>query len=158
MSGGSIERNVRITESVDMDSLLADIEIMVRHKAVKKAIKAACHVVAREYRRRIPRGDPGHNPGKKPLHKTVRTRVRDYGHVTLGIVGTEWPEGAHAHLIEDGHKVVVSRGTRKGQSPLSGKTTVEGKRPLAAAIDTTMAAQDHAVIKSLQEDIKASGG
>lgn len=153
-------RNIKISEDIDLDYMLGNLPIQLRQKAFSAAINSACRVVVREAKRRVPIGDKSHNPQTKTLVDTITHVVRKYndGRTLLGIVGPGYPVGAHGHLIEDGHDVKVSRGQRKGKSPLSGKDRVEAKKYLAPAVDTTQSKQDDAIINTIQRYIKKAGG
>lgn len=45
------------------------------------------------------------------LAKAITQRVKkSRKHGYISVVGGKWPEGAHAHLVERGHRIVVPRG------------------------------------------------
>ena len=150
---------VTLKESKDLDGILAKLPIELRGKALADAMKAAGKIVMLDAKKRIPRGDPSHKPDKKPLADSLGVKVKGYNQDRrmVAIIGAKWPEGAHLHLIEFGHKV-RQRGA-KGEGP--GEFTgafVPGKRVLGPAIDTTEAKQDAAIRESLAKSIKKAGG
>lgn len=149
-----------IKESADLDDILAQLPIELRGDAMKKAVGAGARIPKNKARELAPRGNPEHNPDAKPLWKTIGMIVKSYnlGAIWVAIVGPERPAGSHGHLVEDGHEVKVSRGSRKGQAPLTGSARVKGKKFMAPAVDTTMDQQDRAIRASLVESIKKVGG
>ena len=139
-----------------LEKLLANLPWDLRAKSLGKAAKAGGGVVARAARKRVPVGDPKHNPGAKALKKTITHTVRYYDNDrrAVAVVGARYPEGAHVHLVEKGHKVLVSKGPRYKQPPLSGSARVEGKAFLVPAADGTKRQQQAAVLNRLRELIK----
>lgn len=154
-------RNVKITESVDFEKLLERLPIELRGKKLLKAVRAGGRVVARAMDKGAPVEAPNlRNPDGVQLKDThtVKGIVFKNGSA-LAIVGAEYPIGAHSHLQEDGHEVVVSRGSRAGMAPLSGSAFVPGKQYMTKAIAATESKVNAAVTGSLERDIaKASKG
>jgi len=151
---------VEIDESLDIDSLLAELPIDMRNKSLRKATSRAGRVVMNAYKERVPVGDNRHKPELPSLKSSIDMRIRDYadGRRFVAVVGAKWPDGAHAHLVEDGYRV-RARGPAGGGSP--GAFTgakIKGKKPLAEAVDTTAKQQERAIIESIVEDIKKRGG
>lgn len=140
----------------DLERLLKQLPITLRAKSLGQAARAAGGVVRTRARQLVPIGDPRHNPDAHPLKDTVKVVVRYYDNDrrAVAVVGPRYPQGAHGHLVEKGHKVVVSRGPRKGQRPLSGSPYVKGKEFLAPAADQTKPQQQAAVVDKLQKLIK----
>ena len=152
---------VTVKETADLEKILKELPIELRVKALRSAARAGGAVVRRAAQKLAPVGDPSHNPDAKPLSKSIGMVVESYKQdtVAVAIVGPQRPAGAHGHLIEGGHDVVVSRGERKGQQPLSGKNKVPGKEFMAPAVDGTLSKQDAAIIKSLGKSLEqASSG
>lgn len=50
---------------------------------------------------------PGDKPGSVTgnLKRSIGHRVRRYGGFFLIVVGPTWPQGAHGHLVEYGHRI-----------------------------------------------------
>lgn len=141
---------IEIRESTDMDKLLAKLPVEVQHKAIPQAIRAGLAPSAKRAKQLAPRGDRSHNPAAPPLYTTIKVVIRRYSEVTLGLMGATWPEGAHAHLVERGHKLVAwGRETT---------ATVPGKEFMAPAVDQTQAEGRRALIKKLVDLIKKAGG
>lgn len=85
-------------------SLVDRIEAALQAGALVKAGKGAGKVVADDAKPRITA--PGYRGDKadlKPLSKSIRVVVRDYTHIVIVVIGSTWPEGAHGHLVENGH-------------------------------------------------------
>jgi hypothetical protein len=141
------------TKGPRIDKLLMQLPIKLRAKSLKKAATEGGKAVLKRARQLVPVGDERHNPGAPALRKTLKQVVRGYDNDRrfVAVVGSTYPQGAHGHLVEEGHKVVVSRGERKGQAPLSGTAHVPGKKFLSTAADLTKVEQDNAVIGRLQE-------
>jgi hypothetical protein len=147
-------RNVEISSDIDIDSLLSELPIEMRTKALKKAVRAAGRVVAKDYRKRLPRGKTGN------LKSSVAVKVKGYNNESLwmSIVGARRPTGSHAHLIEDGWDVKSRGPGRKGQPPLSGTARVEGKHDLLAASTSTVRLQNKIIIDTITAAIVSEGG
>jgi hypothetical protein len=70
-------------------------------------------------------------------------------------VGAEYPAGAHSHLADQGHEIVVSRGPRKGHK--LGIRSAK-KEFMAPAIDSTRTQARQKTIDKLVDAIKKAGG
>lgn len=141
---------VTIKESTDMDKLLRQLPIELRHNAVPRALRANLRPAADRAKQLAPRGKLNHNPSDPPLYTTIRVAIRRYGDVVFGIMGAKYPEGAHQHLVEFGH-----------QKYLWGKettATVPGKEFLAPAVDQTEAVGRRNMVAKLKEIIVKAGG
>lgn len=149
-----------VKESADLDAILAQLPIELRGNTLTKAVRAGGRVVVRKAKQLAPKGDPRHNPGKKALRDTITVITKKYqnGQIHMAVAGPSYPEGAHGHLVDQGHDVKVSRGERKGQAPLTGTARVEGKDFFAPAVDTTKAEQEEAVVSKIVKDIQKHGG
>ena len=137
--------NVVIQETKPLDDLLAEIDIMMRTKAIKRALRKRGGIVARDYRRRVPRGNPEDRDDHKPLHRSITTFVRQKKNLFLMVTGARYPDAFHAHLVENKRELPDGRMT-------------QGRLDLTNAIDTTMQKQEQAMIDSLVSDIKKAGG
>ena len=101
------------------------------------------------------KGYPGDKPGKKDLRTAMGVKVKKYkgGRVFWFGVGarTHAPWLAfHSHLYEKGHKMVVSRGERKGQTSLT-RAKVEGKGEFINIATKTIPQQNAAAVKVMQD-------
>jgi hypothetical protein len=100
------------------DALLEQLPIEMRGKAMQSSIRNAIAIVTRKARGSAPVGDPSHNPDAPPLGKSITHKVKAYqssGNF-VGLVGGSWPDGAHSHLVDEGHDIVVAHGPRKGEN------------------------------------------
>lgn len=100
------------------DNLLKQLPIEVRGKELNSAIRKALAIVTRKARSLAPVGDPDHSPDSPALKKSIIHKVHSYqstGNV-VGWVGGSWPDGAHSHLVDEGHDIVVAHGPRKGDN------------------------------------------
>lgn len=139
----------------DTERLLEQLPIELRTRGLSAALRAAAVPVRRVARRLAPRqGSEDPRPDRPALVETIKTVIRDYGDRKLAVTGTSWPAGAHGHLVESGHDVVVSRGSRAGSAPLSGDRRAEAKAFLAPAVDQTQAEQTAALKSKLQQHIE----
>ena len=145
-----------VKESASLEKILAKLPIDLRAKSMQKAVRAGGKVVQRRAKELAPVGDPNDKPHLKPLKDTITTVVRAYrsDQLWVAVVGPGYPAGAHGHLLEFGHEVIVNRGERAGQTPLTGSPFVEGNEFMAPAVDQTLAQQDAAVVKSLESSLK----
>lgn len=152
--------SVSLTDTKTTDALLANLPIELRGKTLTKAIRKAGNEVAKEARRRLTAnnmpGYPGDKPDKPPIAKTVKTVVRMYGVVVAAFVGPTYPDAAHSHLLEFGHRVVLPRGKsprkRKSGEPAA-KTFVKGRPYLRPAADLTKGQQQAAIIETLKKGL-----
>lgn len=146
-------------ETVAIDDLLERIQVEMREKILKRAARNAGNVVMRRAKQLAPVGDLRHRPGLDALKDTIAVKNIVYrDRFFVAVVGPTHPEGNHGHLIEDGHDVVVSRGSRKGQSPLTGSARVEGKQYMAPAGDQTQNEQFFALVNTIERAIVKQGG
>lgn len=141
---------VEIRESVNMDDLLKRLPVEVRTKAIPSSLRASLRPAANRAKQLAPRGDKAHNPSAPPLYTTIKVVIREYGETIMGIMGASWPQGAHAHLVERGHKLVAwGHPTR---------AFVPGKEFMAPAVDSTQTEQRRKMIQKLVDMIKKAGG
>lgn len=99
-----------VTESTDIDALLGRIELFGRGDAIKEGVSDSLEPPLQRVKELCPKGGPriGTKEGKKHLADTYRKQVRIYrdGTVVVGLVGAQWPAGAHSHNVEFGHNIV----------------------------------------------------
>lgn len=139
------------TEKGDYEKFLKQLPIELRGKTMTQAVRRGAGVVRSKARLLVPIGDPNHKPDNKPLKDTIAVKVMQYqsDKVIVALVGPRRPDGAHGHLVEDGHRV-RKRG-KKGEGP--GDFTgarVAGKEFLAPAADQTESEQTKAIVDHLR--------
>lgn len=152
---------VRLTETGNVEQLLERLPVEIRGNTMRKALRAAGRVVQKQAKANVPRSrttrtrdkwsskTKQQRAGVAEHHKTVGVEVRVYDGVLVAIVGARYPEGALAHLIEQGHDL-VAWGT-----PLP--IFVQGNPYLAPAADTTRREQEDAIIRKLSEEVDKAG-
>lgn len=128
--------------NVEAASLVERIEAKLRAGVLVTAAKAAGEIVADDAKPRITApGYKGDKAGLKPLRDSVIVVTREYSRMVLGVVGSSWPQGAHGHLVENGHIQKLKDGSTMRVPP----------HPwLRPAIDATRSAQDAAIFSSLR--------
>lgn len=152
-----------------LDSELARIENIGKTAAVKRGGRAAGNVVLKRLNENLPKpGYPGDSDETQSLRDHTAVRVLSYqdGRYVVAVVGARVEEGgAHFHLVEEGHDIVVggtspNPGTgrktlRKAVSGFRGTGVimgrVEGRHYLARAAEATEAAQTIAIEDGLRE-------
>lgn len=108
------------------------------NQALRRAMTATGKIVIREAKATAPKpGYKGDKPGKKPLRDTIGQVFREYSAARVMVIGPLAPAGAHGHLVELGHRMVV-RGTvaRRWQvanaiAAAGGQLTARQKRAIA---------------------------
>lgn len=114
-------------------------------KALRSAAGYAVTPVVKAAKEFVPQGDLDHHPDKPALEDTIIKKVKSYdgGKVIVAMVGPSYPDGAHGHLVEDGHRIVTHDGTDTG-------ATVEGKEFMLPAALTTEKNQTKRLIEKIQ--------
>lgn len=148
----------KISDTKQTEALLAQLPLAMRTKSLPKAIRKAGNEVAKAARanlRRVSRpGYEGDDPDKKPLAKTVRVKVKHYGSgAVLGMVGTTWPEGAHAHLVEFGFQQKYVRLPGGVKIRRKQERRVRAQPWLRPAADTTKPQQQQAIVQTLKSEV-----
>lgn len=148
---------LKLDESLDLDGLLAQHELLLRGKALTRALRAGGKVFADRARQHCRRSSQtgtralwsaktrAARANVKPLADTIGVVVRDYGAKQVLIVGPQYPAGALGHLVEYGHAEVLwgrPTGRRVPPQPFM--------RPAA---DETESQVNAAIVASLQEAI-----
>lgn len=132
-------------------SVLAQLPIELREKALVKAIRKASRLVTKAVAAKItPPGYPGDERGKPALSKSMTGAVRTGGNFVAGFVGAKWPDAAHLHLYEEGHEKWLWGQQQPGE-------VVRGKGDFSAAADETRQAQENAIISTLKAEIGKLG-
>lgn len=79
------------------------------NQALRRAMTATGKIVIREAKARAPKpGYDGDKPGLKPLRDTIGQAFREYTAARVIVIGPMAPAGAHGHLVEHGHRMVVA--------------------------------------------------
>lgn len=99
-----------------IDKLLAELPENMRKKGLKKAMRGVVQVVRNRAKVLAPRGKKRSDKKNKQLYRTISGVVREYrrGKTLVAVIGPTWPQGAHGHLVEFGHRV-VSHGKDTGK-------------------------------------------
>lgn len=130
--------------------LLSKFELADRGLGLSKALRKAANVVAKRAKELCPKpGYPGDDPSKKPLRDTIGVVVREYMTAIVIYVGPQYPAGAHGHLIEFGHHLVLFG--------VETSIFVAAKPFMRPAADETKSEQIQAITNSLQSDLAKFG-
>jgi hypothetical protein len=158
--GGSVE----IVQDVDMDALLSRMAAEVKISGIQSGLKSVGQMVISEAQKRVPRSSVTGSKKKwsrsyrqkygksQPLHTQFIVKPKEYrgGKVQAVIVRVKYPQGAHGHLVEFGHRSVLW-GRRTG-------AIVQGKQFMRPAVDAVRAQSDAAFKSGLEAAIVAAGG
>jgi hypothetical protein len=164
-------KNVIITETGDIDKTLQKLpKEIAQGDALGRGLNKAGKAVIKNAKPRVPRGDPTHKPEKIALYRTLKVIRRIYreGTLQMAVVGPTWPDGAHGHLVEEGHKVIprgkvgasnkARKGHRQKKDLVSGSPWVPGKEFMAPAVTATKQQQETEIIESIRKEIIKHGG
>lgn len=140
----------RLEATIDSEeaglSLLETLAGADRILGLSRALKKGGGVVVKRAIQLCPKpGYPGDDPIMKPLNQTIKAVVRTYENVIVLYAGPQYPAGAHGHLVEFGHWLVLH-----GQQVLF----VKAKPFLRPAADETKGEQAAAIKASLQSQTK----
>lgn len=147
-----------------IDQVLAAIETNVRGSAMDKGLRAIGRHVKQQTVAVLPKpgyerftrtkGEPySDKDGPKPLGQTIKTKIVNYagGLVKVAIIGYEWPAGAHGHIVETGHDMVVG-GKKKSGGTVVGR--VEPALYMVTVVDKGRSTFDSIVISEARKLIK----
>lgn len=107
MPSARIKVSISAEGWADASALMEKLPIAVRGKELQSAMRKGLGLVRTRARQLVPKpGYPGDKPGLKPLRDTIGVVMRKYkgGAIIAGVVGPEYPAGAHGHLVEHGHR------------------------------------------------------
>lgn len=158
--GGSLT----IEESINFDGVLANLANQVKIKIQQSGLEAVGKMVIREAEQRAPRSSLTGTKKKwsqsqrqrygksKPLHTQFMWKHEKYknGKVLAMIVKVRYPQGAHGHLVEFGHRSVLW-GRRTG-------AMVEGKRFMLPAVEAVRGRADATFKQAVEVAITMAGG
>lgn len=139
---------VKITETANTVGLLKQLPLAVRRVYMHRAIARACRIVVKRAKRLVPVGQArtGKKSGKKHLGDTIAFVVRRYAgreEKSVGVVGPQYPAGAHGHLVEHGHEEVLfgrRTGRRVPPSPFMRPAVDQTQSEQLAALDNELMA------------------
>ena len=148
----TIELKIDDSEWLKAEALLQRVDRELRQEAVEESLEKASKIVEEEAKRQAPPpGYPGDKPRKKPLRDTISHKIEKYqsGNI-VSIVGPQYPAGAHAHLVHEGHEIWVPKPpfTEGADTERTGQRTQPDKF-LERAADNTQAAQAQAIVSTL---------
>lgn len=110
-----VDINIAIPD--DFMAKLERTDVMLRRRGLRTAVNAAAKIAAKAIRQKAPApGYKGDKPNKMSLKDSIGHVARSTNSGAIAFAGPVYPAGAHAHLVEYGHAMVVSRGPRKGQA------------------------------------------
>ncbi len=147
-----------------IDATLAAIETNLRGKAMDRGLRAIGSQVKQKTAAILPK--PGYErftrtsnepykdkDGPKPLAQTIKTKIVNYagGLIKVAIIGYEWPAGAHGHIVESGHDMVVG-GKKKSGGRVVGH--VEPALYMVTVVDKSRTSFDSIVIAEARKLIK----
>ncbi len=140
----------------DLESMLSRIDADLRRKAITDAIKQENKYLLTEVRQQM--RSQGLKGGKRDDRRSLVTAMgskrKSVDGGAVGYVGARlnkpW-RAFHAHLYESGHRMIVSRGSRKGSAPLQGTRVVAGKRPFITAETRTRRTRESIVQRVMSE-------
>lgn len=148
---GTGEFQYQVTEDFDGLTMQQYLDRMVdklHRAALRNATKKAGAMLAAEIRRQIKTRDMPYSRarnaqerrkarkgGQVPLARTIQSRawtVPRRGIIGV-VVGPKWPEGAHGHLVEFGHRIAGHAwgGGKKGRRLMHRRISRQGERTIA---------------------------
>lgn len=109
---GPLRKGLRAAGSVLIRRIRANIETMVSDQAASRAGKLR---VVRRYNSRARKNKV--TIGKTSLKRSIIQKpwTKRSAGILATVVGARWPEGAHSHLVEYGHRIVTHSGKDTGR-------------------------------------------
>lgn len=150
-----MSRTVELIGADEAEELMSKLPIEIRGKKMVAAMRSSGNIVKKEMKRRVPKGNPDHKPHLKALRDTLAVKVKQHDKGIYMIAGAQYPAGAHTHLVEKGHEVVVNRGPNKG---LRTGMFAAPKEFVAPAIDTTKTQARQVLLDRMEKIIMEAGG
>lgn len=155
---------VEIHEDVEFDKVLSTLSQEMKLNGIKTGLQSVGQIVIAEAQKRVPKSSETGTKKKwsrsyrqryrksTPLHTQFVVKEKEYqaGKVMAIIVKVKYPQGAHAHLVEFGHRSVLW-GRRTGNM-------VQGKRFMLPAIEATKSKAQAAFLTGLEQSIVKAGG
>lgn len=158
--GGSLA----IEESINFDGVLANLASQVKIKIQQTGMESVGRMVISEAQKRVPRSSLTGTKKKwsrsqrqrygksQPLHTQFMWKHEKYksGKVLAMIVKVRYPQGAHGHLVEFGHRSVLW-GRRTG-------AVIEGKRFMLPAVEAVRSRANDTFLRAVETAITMAGG
>jgi hypothetical protein len=155
---------LEIAQDIDMDAMLSKLAGEMKLKGIESGLKHVGQMVIAEAQQRVPRSSQTGTKKKwsrsyrerykksTPLHTQFVLKPKEYrgGKVLAVVVRVKYPQGAHGHLVEFGHRSVLW-GRRTGGM-------VQGKRFMLPAIEASRVRADAAFKSGLEAAIVGAGG
>lgn len=149
----------------EANQILQDLPSADRFLGLKKALKKAAKIVEKRAKQLCPKPEyPGDKPGLKPLRDTISTVERGYSHAIVIVVGPAYPAGAHGHLVEYGHRMVIVGVNAEVVQSYGAKrvvTTSTTRVPpypfMRPAAFETQGEQNDVIVASLQQSLAEHG-
>jgi hypothetical protein len=110
--------NAKLLGADALAAELAKLPAQIERRVLTPAIRRGGRMVITAMRPNIPTRQRRDKHGKRTgLRQSATVKMRKYGRtgVIMAVVGFRWPEGAHAHLVEHGHKMVTHRRRWRGE-------------------------------------------
>ncbi len=116
-----VQVTISITGDKALDRAFRTLPAKMQRRVIRPAVSAQATVLVREIRRRAPsRGRTEQYLSRAGverrrgigLKRSIRKRAwsKPERGIIGQVVGAGWPEGAHAHLVEFGHRIVTHDG------------------------------------------------
>lgn len=136
----------------ELANKLYQLDNDVRRTIAAKALDTAAAVLVGPMRAAAPVGKTGN------LRASIAKATRTYNTTAFGIVGPQYPQGAHGHLVERGSKDRYTKGKGKYKVP-----AYRGRMPANPFIARSYASNQAQVIATLEsvlatEIAAATGG
>ena len=155
---------IEIQESVNFEDVLSKLAGQVKISIQQSGLENVGRMVIQEAQQRVPRSSVTGTKKKwsqayrkkynksSPLHTQFITKHKAYkgGKVLAMVVRVRYPQGAHGHLVEFGHKSVLW-GRRTGE-------VIQGKRFMLPAIEAVRSRADEAFKRGVENAIIMAGG
>lgn len=158
--GGSLE----ISQDIDMDAMLSRLAGEMKLNGIQSGLKHVGQLVIAEAQKRVPRSALTGTKKKwsasyrqkyrksTPLHTQFIIKPKEYrgGKVMAVIVRVKYPQGAHGHLVEYGHRSVLWGRQTGGM--------IQGKRFMLPAVEASRSQADAAFKSGLEAALVGAGG
>lgn len=155
---------LQIEESIDFENVASKMAAQVRFNVQQKGLENVGRIVISEAEKRVPRSSLTGTKKKwsrlyrqkygnsKPLHTQFMIKPLSYrGGTVIGmVVKVRYPQAAHGHLVEFGHRSVLWK-KRTGDM-------VKGKRFMLPAIEASRSRADNAFRVGVETAIVMAGG
>lgn len=139
---------VKVDWPDEATTILQDIKSTDRYLGLKDGLRKGGKIVVKRAKELCPKpGYPGDKPDLIPLENTIGMEVRGYNYTIMVICGPRYPAGAHGHLVEFGHQMVLWGDRIEGGF-------VEPHPFMRPAADETKSQQESAIVDHLRDVLK----